>query len=347
MARFYTKADAGAPALYYASNNAVDVRVFGNVKGILKACLVNGYGSGGGAKPAAGWSLIHEEDRSLTLQNTSGRYVTLTSDAVFIGTASVHNDRHYRVYLHNTFTGLSGGVPLGEGVVSGVAPNSGTPHTASLNYFGYYTSTSFWAVLADENSFYLCTFGPSTSTLTSSNITNFSMDANARDGQTLYVGDDSRGNFIAAGGLLGTPGNGNIPSTATFDHAAITTLHNPHTGLLIDTGGAPDNTSVLGLYQSAARGGLQPYPRDWFSLNPIEWVCGNKVAGALRGGFIDLPSTHVRAFAAIQAWFGGGETVTGEGWLTPVELADGYSYMLAPSNYTGKLAIITDNPALW
>lgn len=346
MARFYTKADAGAPALYYASNNAVDVRIFGNFKEILKACLVSGYGSGSGAKPAAGWALIHEEDRSLTLQNASGRYVTLTSDAVFIGTASVHNDRHFRVYLHNTFTGLSGGVPLGEGVVSGVAPNSGTPHTASLNYFGYYTNTSIWTVLADENSFYLCTFGSSINALTSTNITNANMDSNRQEGQTLYVGDDSRGNFIAAGGMLGTPANATVPSAATFDHAAITTLRNPHTGLLIDTGGAP-NTGVLGLFQSSNRGGLQPYPRDQFSLNPIEWVCGNKVAGALRGGFIDIPSVHVRAVAAIQAWFGGGETVTGLDWLTPVELEDGYRYMLAPSNYTGKLAIITDNPALW
>lgn len=346
MARFYTKADAGAPELYYSSNNAVDVRVFGNIKEILKACLVNGYGSGAGAKPAAGWTLIHEEDRSLTLQNASGRYVTMTSDAVFLGTAHFFNDRHFRVYLHNTFTGLSGGVPLGEGVVSGVAANSSTPHLLNVGYFGYYAATSIWTVLADENSFYLCTFGGSSNSLTNSYFINTQMDNNRQEGQTLYVGDDSRGDFIAAGGALVVPPSGANP-TSTFDHAAITTLHNPHTGLLIDTGGAPTPTKVQGLSLGTRRQDETQYPRDQFSLNPIEWACGGKVAGALRGGFIDLVSAEVRAFAAIRAWFGGGATVTALDWLTPVELADGYSYMLAPSNATGKLAIITDNPALW
>lgn len=345
MARFYTKADAGAPALHIGS--AVDVRVFGNIKDILKACLVNGYGAGSGAKPAAGWTLINEADRSITLQNASGRYVTLVSNAVFVGTGSGINDRHFRVYLHNTFTGMAGGVPLGEGVVSGVSANSSVPHTATVNYMGWHQATSQWAVLADGKSFYLCSFGSSQSSVSSANIINGNLDSNSRDGNTLYVGDDSVGSFIAAGGLLGAVASGALANAASFDHAAITTLRNPHTGLLIDTGGAPASTNVLGLFHSSNRVELQPYPRDQFSLNPIEWVCGNKVAGALRGGFIDLPSVHVRAVAAIQAWFGGSETVTCVDWLTPVQLADGYRYMLAPSNYTGKLAIITDNPALW
>ncbi|MGN0924748.1 hypothetical protein [Ectopseudomonas mendocina] len=345
MARFYTKADAGAPALYYAANSTVDVRVFGNFKEILKACLVNGYGSGSGAKPAAGWALIHEEDRSLTLRNASGRYVTITSLAVFVGTSTNINDRHFRVYLHNTFTGMTGGVPQGEGVVTGTSPNGALPHTASFYYFGYFTQTSLWTVLADENSFYLCGYGATTSGINSSNIINVGMDG-AREPNSLYVGDDNRGNFIAVGGILWAGSSNNNPATA-FDHATITTLRNPHTGLLIDTGGAPDVTQVLGLYQGSTRGGQTPYSRDQFSLNPIEWVCGSKVAGALRGGFIDLPSTHVRAFAAIQAWFGGMSTVTCVDYLTPVQLADGHRYMLAPTYISGKLAIITDNPALW
>lgn len=345
MARFYTKADAGAPALYYAANNTVDVRIFGNFKEILKACLVNGYGSGASAKPAAGWTLIHEEDRSLTLRNASGRYVTITSLAVFVGTSTNINDRHFRVYLHNTFTGMTGGVPQGEGVVTGTSPNGALPHTASFYYFGYYTNTSHWTVLADENSFYLCGFGGTGSSATSSNITNGGMDLN-RDPNTLYVGDDNQGNFIAVGGALWAGASNAMPSSA-FDHAAITTLHNPHTGLLIDTGGAPTYTQVVGLYQRSNRQDQTPYPRDQFSLNPIEWVCGNKVAGALRGGFIDLVSMDVRSFAAIRAWFGGPSTVTCVEYLTPVQLADGYSYMLAPSYVSGKLAIITDNPALW
>lgn len=345
MARFYTKADAGAPALYYASNNVVDVRIFGNFKEILKACLVNGYGSGASAKPAAGWTLIQEQERSLTLRNASGRYVTITSLAVFVGTSSTINDRQFRVYLHNTFTGIAGGVPQGEGVVTGTSPNAALPHLASFYYFGYYTQTSYWTVLADENTFYLCVYGSANSSPTNSSVINASLDTN-RDPNTLYVGDDNKGNFIAVGGVLSVGASGAIASTA-FDHATITTLRNPHTGLLIDTGGAPDVTQVIGLYLSTTRSGQTPYPRDQFSLNPIEWVCGNKVAGALRGGFVDLVSTHVRAFAAIQAWFDGPSTVTCVAYLTPVQLADGYSYMLAPSYIAGKLSIITDNPALW
>lgn len=345
MARFYTKADAGAPALYYAANNAVDVRIFGNFKEILKACLVTGYGSGAGAKPAAGWTLIQEQDRSLTLRNASGRYVTITSLAVFVGTSASVNDRSFRIYLHNTFTGMAGGVPQGEGVVTGTSPNGALPHTASFYYLGYYTQSSHWTVLADQYSFYLCGFGSTSSNISASTITNANMDS-GRDPNTLYVGDDTQGNFIAVGGVLWVGASGTVPSTA-FDHSAITTLRNPHTGLLIDTGGAPTYTQVVGLYQRSTRQDQTPYPRDQFSLNPIEWVCGNKVAGALRGGFIDLVSTDVRSFAAIQAWFGGPSTVTCVEYLTPVQLADGYSYMLAPSYISGKLAIITDNPALW
>lgn len=345
MARFYTKADAGAPALYYSTGGAIDVRVFGNIKEILKACLVNGYGSGASAKPAAGWTLIQEQDRSLTLRNASGRYVTITSMAVFVGTSSNMNDRSFRVYLHNTFTGMAGGVPQGEGVVTGIAANASLPHHASLYYFGYYSATSIWTVLADQYSFYLCGYGSVSSSPTHFYGVNSYLDYD-RSPNTLYVGDDSQGNFIAVGGMLWAGASSSNPSTA-FDHAAITTLHNPHTGLLIDTGGAPEVTMTVSLFLANSRSGETPYPRDQFSLNPIEWVCGNKVAGALRGGFIDLPSAHVKAFAAIKAWFGGPSTITCVEYLTPVQLADGYSYMLAPSFPSAKLAVITDNPVLW
>lgn len=48
----FKSTDAGAPQINY------NARVSGDVKTVLKACLVTGYG----AKASAGWSIVNEVD---------------------------------------------------------------------------------------------------------------------------------------------------------------------------------------------------------------------------------------------------------------------------------------------
>lgn len=342
-ARFYKLGDAGAPALYYSTNGGVvDAQRFDNFKRLLKACLVNGYGS----LPAAGWTLINEAERSITLRNAAGRYVTLSSVYLFSGSSPLQ-DYYFRVYLHNTFTGLVNGVPQGEGVVSGVAPGSAAPHCWGMNYWGYYAATSKWVILADENTFFLATYCTSYSGPTASQIRDINME-NGFEPQCLYVGEDAQGNFVAVGGTFWDGTSGSYPNSSYFGPTALTTLHNPHTGLLIDTGGAA-GASVPSLYTPGVTTGTTAYLRDSFVMSPVEWACSNKVAGSLRGCFVDGPHQHSYAMTVLQALFGAPTSgnVTIDHWFAPVTMADGYTYMLIPAYRLGKKSFMTNNPLLW
>lgn len=349
MARFYRNTDAGSPTLTWPTtvNTSNPVR-FNNFKLVLKAALVSGYG----AVPGAGWTFINETEWTLTLRNSTGRYFTISCLAPLIAEASRfwHHDCFFRIFLHNTFTGVVNNIPQGEGVVSGTAPGGSTPHWGGNYYWGGYghLNTALWTVLADSKSFFLCQFGSPYTAYTNGNIINDTLDSNTSTpwASTLYLGDDDRDNFIAVGGqLLAVPSG--YPANPSFDYQAITTLFNPNTGLLIDTGGAPAVTQVVSLFAIGPSTGTTSYARDWFSLCPVEWTCGSKVVGALRGIFFDLVTAHANARSRYQGLFENVSPFRADLWLAPKRLADGYDYMLVPTPRNTRGTLISNNPALW
>ncbi len=62
--RMYSSLDAGAPTLPNLSSQ----RLIDNLKIVLKACLVDGYGS----QAAAGWTVGHEHADGFSLGNGDG-----------------------------------------------------------------------------------------------------------------------------------------------------------------------------------------------------------------------------------------------------------------------------------
>lgn len=346
MARFYQSTDAGAPVLDIpASAGAVDIRRFGCLKQILKAALVNGYGSGGSAKPAAGWALIQEGDRTITLRNASGSYVTFSSFYLFMSPVNYSGDMYYRIYLHNTFTGIVNGVPQGEGVVTGTAAGNSVPHYCGSTYQFQYANTALWTMLADDRSFWFMHHCNPYGNFTNVNVQDSSL-ATGSWNNCFYVGDDSQGSFIAVGGQLTSAVN--AITAPYFDHQAITTLRNPHTGLLIDTGGAPATTQVVSLFSISVSTGATVFYKDVMNMCPIEWACASKYAGNLRGGFLDVMSGHSRGDIIYRALIQDVSPVRATHIMTPSLMADGYSYLVPMSQTNqGRRCVISDNPDLW
>ena len=82
MATVYRSTDAGAPSYPASSTNGAAASAFMD---ILKACLVDGYGS----KPAAGWSVDYEDTtvqkRRIGLSNGNGVFEVVTWASVSVG----------------------------------------------------------------------------------------------------------------------------------------------------------------------------------------------------------------------------------------------------------------------
>ena len=150
MAIAYHRDQAGAPALVYNTTSGANAH-FTALKTILKACLVTGYGS----QAAAGWALIAEGTNYIVLRNgTHSGYVCLswvTGGAV-------------RVWLAETFTGMSGDVMTGAGLKTGTAANNATPQAIGASYVAYSDAATAWKLVADSKTFVINNLsGPSAS----------------------------------------------------------------------------------------------------------------------------------------------------------------------------------------
>lgn len=335
MATVYLSDDAGLPALTYSAT--AGLYRFTNFKLILKACLVNGYGG----KAAAGWTLIDEGDLFIVLRNATGHYVSFVSLYAFTSNTAYYQST--RIYLHESYTGMSGNVPQGLGVVTGIAAGNSSPHWWGHFALWYSANTTKWMIVADSRTFVLVTVSGSTPTATAASGANFDTSYSPAPGSsTLYVGDDLGGNFIAAGGRI----DAGYTTHQLFSDATLTTLYNPVTGLLVDTGGVAARLEGMAgplTFSSAVKVGIPS-----LELGLVRWVCAGVVQPGLRGIRRDSVLDRLNTFAAKNSIEGTSLVHNYSNILTPAVLSDGYIYQPIMAYESGRRqALATNNPGFW
>lgn len=338
MPVLYTTQDTGFPALTLTSNT--DITAWNNLKLILKACLVTGYGS----KPAAGWVLVDEGEDFLVLRNASGSYVSIVSQ----GTSSAkYNYPQLRFYLSATYAGMSGKVPTGMGVVSGVASGSSAPHNAATLLIGQTGFGTRMIILADAATA-LIQFA-SGSAATSISGTQFDSVSDPYLG-TFYLGDDAAGNCLCVGGQTLSSSVPNIYTDPNLFHGGmLTSLNNPATGALVGASGI--SASIPSLVQRYAQQyltGLSAIAFDQLELSRIRWMADGVIQAPLRGLCRDPVLSDQYAYAIKRALLGGSGAVDIGVMMTPTLQADGYLYqpVIARADLRPS-ALITDNPGFW
>lgn len=220
--QFYRSSDASAPVL--APAQTTTTQLFN----LLKATLVNGYGT----KPGAGWTVVHETTCALWLRNASG------TGCVGIYQMPGGSGYDYRVYLYESLDpNPTGDIPAG---VNRRCGRFSLDYTGTLYgqcfmvYFGGVTGNCPWVVAADADTFILLAswqrfYAPyeGSSWPYASRI-------------ALYVGNTVGGKFVSLGGVsaaynyLGLCPFGGVKAThpATAAHAASTVLRDPITGIV-------------------------------------------------------------------------------------------------------------------
>lgn len=228
--RYYSSLDTGAPVLPSTSGQ----RFFDNLRLILKACLVDGYG----AKPAAGWTVGHEHADGFSLRNASGEgfvnVVSITTGAVAI-------------YLMETIS--DGTAALASGYNRRSGPwFDGQADTGRQYLYGQTFNIGYankqWCVVADERTAVF---------LWSSYDT--AVDSQNTNGGLLYIGayQPSVGGsgFCALGGSVSSTA---APCLASPSYAAGTVLRNPLDGTVVQgaspgyRAGAVCEASAVSLY---------------------------------------------------------------------------------------------------
>lgn len=323
MARVYHRDQVGAPTLTYVYSAQAS---FNAVKEVLKACLVYGYGS----QTAAGWELISEGTDFIVLRNGShSGYVCLKL-----------SNQGMRVYLSETYTGVSGGIITGDGVKSGNAAGSTLPQFIITMLFVTSSVASTWTVMADEKTFIFAASGKDGGADVP--LTNAAL----RYGSfTLYVGEDSEGFFISAGGAASTYDAGGI-YPALSGAAGFTALKDPSSGLLVGAQALPITTPSLALTVGTV---TNTVAHAQVTLVPVRWVAGSPavVAGRLRGIAL-CPEVYPVTYAAQAAMCLGHPTVlTVRTANTPIDLGDGHSYFVRLGDWTTPFWLFTDNPEFW
>lgn len=291
---------------------------------LIKACLVTGFGT----TPGAGWALEAEAADYIVLRNGPGS-----------GYLCLHlNNQVMTVSMAETYTGVVNGLITGAGAVSGVAASSGVPHRVNRQYSAMYSASSSWYVIADATA---AVIGVATSGLTgSADMANASYITNDYPNWTLYVGEDSNGNFIAAGGTAST--GTNIVTSAGMMRG-FTSLRNPATGLLL----APNALAFSHLGLGRASGNLTPVGTlPVARLCPAQWESGG-VYGRLRG-VVRCPDIAEWNTSNVGKALGVAGGILSGNVANPINLGDGYTYyagVLVPSYGEGFL--VTNNPEFW
>lgn len=343
MPTLYTSEDSGLPV--FSTSMAINLAKFLNLKLLFKSCLVTGYGS----KPGAGWTLIDEADTHLVLRNASGKYVSLVCANVY-WPVQTNLYQGFRIYLSATYTGMVNGVPQGLGVVSGTAAGNSAPHYWGSQYL-YSYSTTQWRLIADSRTFVLVCLAPSNNSVTT--YSGIQLDANANAGPgTLYIGDDLAGNFLAAGGVVQASVPGNFNGNITFNRDPFTTLSNPKTGLLIDTGGVAANLEGMSIAISGVGLTLdENFDVPALELAQVRWVCDRQAQAGLRGVRSDPLLKRLYSYSVKNILAGTSlpaASINLGNILTMAVLPDGHSYMpLLALNAGRQSAIVTDNPSCW
>lgn len=323
MVTVYKKGDAGAPALVYNTAQAT-IANFAAFKTILKACLVNGYGS----KAAAGWELIAEGTQYLVLRNaTHTGYVCFS----WLGSYTM------TVYLAETYSGVTNNVMTGDGLKSGVAAGITLPQKLVLISLAFSDAISSWYVVADGKSFM---FGGSgfTSDVSIGSSSGYAL-------KPLYVGEDSRGNFISIGGDGATTDS--TSSVNYFRARAMTVLKDPSTGLLVDTGAISTVIPAMGEITPGSWKSTQGAPLEEVTLSRMAWGKSGAagIAGYLRGLALPAELTVVSLDTAVTS-LGGSGTVISKVHL-PIGLGDAFTYLPGAASAAMPTFLVTDNPGFW
>ncbi|NHN78442.1 hypothetical protein HA520_14340 [Azotobacter chroococcum] len=298
--RYYSSLDTGAPAQQGS-------RLIDYVKAILKACLVDGYGS----KPAAGWSMGHEHADGFSLFNGTG-YINFVANGSQCYTAYIMES------ITDGSTALAGGVNRRSG-----SWYDGSASAARQQFYtsGFYNlANPHWFVVADEKT---CTFmwGVFTSGL---------------DAGGSYAGAHHFGNYITDLGQEDFCSMGGVNTSSTSSQTRMygysgMVLRNPFTGL-VDQGTDAIYASLgasfisgqvysLAQYQvnelTLVRSRVHGYGTTLVGSTSVTYACA---CGRLRGLMTDPVLTHVYASKALSLF---GVADTWQGRVQPITLAGG------------------------
>lgn len=218
--RAYHWDDPGAPELPSNSNQ----RFIDNLRIILKACLVDGYGD----KPGAGWTLGHDLPDGFSLGNGRG----------WINVISEGSDTAVAVYIFEEITDFSTPLAAGINMRSGRL-SDGYPSTyiirPRVQGFASTYSNKRWIVVADELTATLVFSGNDTS-----------IDVSSTWGAAFHFGEyitpDESPGFLAMCGNEITSASGN--NTPCWRGTGTSVLRNPFTGL-VDQGANPAHRAGL------------------------------------------------------------------------------------------------------
>jgi hypothetical protein len=199
--RFYSSLDTGAPVLS-------GTRLIDQVKLVLMACLVNGYGS----KSAAGWTVGHEHADGFSLSNGEG-FVNFVHQST--GT--------YAVYIMESITDGSSALAGGYNRRSGPWYDGSSATARQYIYATPFVSGSnpHWSVVADGKTAILL-LGAS---LTSADAISGASAASHYFGR--YLNASGLGGFCSLGG-----GSGTTTSSKFFSDGAGMALRHPLTGVV-------------------------------------------------------------------------------------------------------------------
>ncbi|MFD1699871.1 hypothetical protein ACFSB1_11085 [Halopseudomonas phragmitis] len=325
--RLYHRDQAGAPSISYANNRVAD---WAALTLILKACLIDGYSG----RPAAGWTLEDEGSDFVVFRNGSqSGYFALVQEATQASLATV--------YLLYSYSGMSGGVPQGSGVKSGTAAGNSPPHKFNFAYFARAAEACSWALVADSRTFIISIASIS---ITSPAELGLATGGYSASCSTLYVGEDSLGQFIACGHDM-TTGTGTSAGAAKFDFSGFTALRYPDTGLLVDSASISVRTPGLAVV-SVTNPVEGFFVLENCHLQPLSWGC-NGVYGDFRGVCTDFRIALMSKSVAAQM-LGFGEPLTTRNFNTPISLGDEYEYVVASgSGNNSRAMLLTTNPAFW
>lgn len=331
--RFYSSLDTGAPILPSDWSR----RLVDNLRDVLTACLVYGYG----AKAPAGWTLGHNHADGFSLTNGEG--VLNLVDAGAGENYSVY------VYLMDAITDGSTALAAGLNRRSGFwtdATTNGYRH--SLRCPGFYATqgNKWWAVVADEKTFIL-SFGGNT-TSASDSIGNHALFYAGR----FYPMAGGAG-FAAIGGFvyLGTAHLARFFEPGT---PVGTCLRNPRTGL-IDQGEARYFASApTVMSRSATVNRDSPVPIAMLSRSMLlgygSMITGSTdsstavVCGMLRGVLTDQIASELYLDKMLRAY-----GVASPNYLSRAAPLDLGGKMVLPVQAVDfdKAALVSLDPADW
>lgn len=318
----YTMDDPGAPApiIGGGGGTATTLRWMENLRTILRACLITGYGS---KAPAGGWTIESESTTHVLLRNGTGSgyaFFRLVSGGT-VGTCELF----LAASVTAVIDGQYGKAITGSGIKSGVNPmlsNESANYAQRINCYGTFENSvnTNWMLVADDKTFIFMLSSMNSTSLVNIGYTDpYGM-------LSLYVGEDTAGNFISVGGCNSNSTNTSITHkfriVISNDDAGITVLRNPFTGALLTS------TTAVPLCPSLYAQGtlwLEEYTIDRITLGKVPWQ--------YRDGAQGVPYVFCGNLRGIA-------------WANEIAMNGRFDYNLKAMGWTGTPASLRYNPKL-